>query len=322
MKRLYGISGLIALLGAALLGVGLLMLRGSSVERRGFSTTSFKERVFESNTVKDIEIKESYESVIIEKGDTDKLTIRYYVPENEDNVSISENNGLVKFERKKTKININLSINMQDTSTVVTLPKDFKGTVDASASSGAVKIKDIQCEDLSVTTSSGSINLENVISDKSAEIVATSGAIKVSSLTAFNDVSVTALSGSLGIEKVSCNNFAAEVTSGSVKVSDTTGKTASFEASSGSVKLDNVSFEDKVNISTTSGSIHFEALKSNNISAEASSGSIRGTIAGKQSEYSVISKTSSGACNLENTREGNKILDVKTTSGSINVSFD
>lgn len=322
MKRLYGIAGLIALLGAALLGVGLLMLRGSSVERRGFSTTSFKERIFESNTVKDIEIKDSYESVIIEKGDTDKLTIRYYVPENEDNVSISENNGLVKFERKKTKININLSINMQDTSTVVTLPKDFKGTVDASATSGTVRIKDIQCENLAVTTSSGSIQLENIVSDKSAEIVVTSGAIKISSLTASNDVSVTALSGSIGIENITCNNLGVEDTSGSVKVANATGKTASFEASSGSTKLDNVSFDDKVNISASSGSIHFEALKSNNISAEASSGSIKGTIAGKQSEYSVISKTSSGSCNLENTREGNKTLDVKTTSGSINVSFD
>ena len=322
MKRLYGIAGLIALLGAALLGVGLLMLRGSSVERRGFSTTSFKERVFESNTVKDIEIKESYESVIIEKGDTDKLTIRYYVPENEDNVSVSENNGLVKFERKKTKINNYLSINMQDTSTVVTLPKDYKGTVDASATSGTVRIKDIQCEDLAVTTSSGSIQLENVVSDKSAEIVVTSGAIKISSLTASNDVSVTALSGSIGIENITCNNLGVEDTSGSVKVANATGKTASFEASSGSTELDNVSFDDKVNISASSGSIHFEALKSNNISAEASSGSIKGTIAGKQSEYSVISKTSSGSCNLENTREGNKILDVKTTSGSINVSFD
>lgn len=322
MKRLYGIAGLIALLGAALLGVGLLMLRGSSVERRGFSTTSFKERIFESNTVKDIEIKESYESVIIEKGDTDKLTIRYFVPENEDNVSISENNGLVNFERKKTKININLSINMQDTSTVVTLPKDFKGTVDASATSGTVRIKDIQCEDLAVTTSSGSIQLENVVSDKSAEIVVTSGAIKISSLAVSNDVSVTALSGSIGIENITCNNLGVEDTSGSVTVANATGKTASFEASSGSTKLDNVSFDDKVNISASSGSIHFEALKSNNISAEASSGSIKGTIAGKQSEYSVISKTSSGSCNLENTREGNKTLDVKTTSGSINVSFD
>lgn len=280
MKKLYKLAGLFAVVGVVVLAYGLFLANGDS--KLGRISSSYKECKFESSTVEDIEINELSENIIVEKGNSDKLVIKYYTPEKTNDVSLSESNGLVKYTRERKSDKVMIGIDYTDTTTVVTLPKDFHGEVKTTSTSGGTKISGAECSDLSAKTSSGSIKLENISADNSVNVKATSGSVKVSNVAASK---------------------------------------SSFETSSGSIKLENLVSTEKIIAKATSGSIHITDIVSDAIGIKASSGSVGGTIKGRESDYSVLANTSSGSCNLDNSREGTKTLDVETTSGSVKISF-
>jgi hypothetical protein len=53
----------------------------------------------------------------------------------------------------------------------------------------------------------------------------------------------------------------------------------------------------------------------------ANSGSVSGSIIGNEDDFSIIANTTSGSCNLGSKAEGEKRLEISTTSGSVNISF-
>lgn len=325
MNKLYKYSGLIAIVGIVLIVLGFILSKFSpstSNSTAGLSLGGQQEHTFECTNVKHIDISELSESIRIERGNSDKLTIVYYTPENKNNVDVKEVNGTVSFSRIKNNVSLTVGFELGDTSTVVTLPKNFDGKIKASSTSGSVNIASVDCEDLLVKSSSGSVKLENITSKKSSEISTTSGSIKVSSLTTADDFLLKTSSGSIDIEAATCKKLEAESTSGSTKITDVSSETSSFEASSGNIKLENFSSKGKIVMKSTSGNIRFEKLVSDEIILESSSGSVSGSIKGSEKDYSILTKTSSGTCNLDNKRDGSKTLDAKTTSGSIRITFE
>ena len=116
------------------------------------------------------------------------------------------------------------------------------------------------------------------------------------------NISAQNSSGGMGLTKIACDEVFAKNTSGSIKLTNVSSKSIEAENTSGGIRLDGVSGD---------------ALK-----FASRSGSINGNINGKESDYSVITSTTSGSCNLAASRDGEKTLDVSTTSGGIRISFD
>ena len=251
--------------------------------------------------------------------------------------------------------------NFEDTKTVITLPKNFEGPVKAEASSGSISVKDLKNSDVTVENHSGSIKIENIEKSGVISAKNTSGSIHVSNLNSTGDItlesnsgsvraedikckdfSAKATSGSVGVEKVECDNIIAQTNSGSARVTDATVNTNIYvksssgssrtenatcsslesESSSGSVTANNVT-ADTAKCTTTSGGIHLDKLDvSKSAILKANSGGIHGTIKGKETDFSIITSTGSGSCNLKDTRDGEKTLDATTSSGSINIKFE
>lgn len=213
---------------------------------------------------------------------------------------------------------------------------------EAEASSGDVLLSSFSSEESAIIkTTSGDISMSNIstgtfinISSSSGTIVSkklaagsffvatsTSGDMVVEGLAAGDSVDFSASSGSLKLSDIAAaKGILAITTSGSIYSEDSSFDKIDFEASSGSITLVSDS-ASSVKVKTTSGTISLDKLEADSISLEASSGSIKGTIDGEESDYSIISTTSSGSSNLKDKREGSKTLDVKTTSGSIKLSF-
>ena len=310
-----------------------------------------------------LDLKDSYESILITTGDVDKATVSYYIFEDHDKVNVKESNGTLYFEREDLGNSswVIFDFNFEDTKTVITLPKNFEGPVKAETSSGSISVKDLKNSDVTVENRSGSIKIENI--EKSGVISAknTSGSIHVNNLNSTGDItldsssgsvraeeikckdfSAKATSGSVHTDKVECDNLTAQSSSGSVKVTNATVTTnivtkstsgssrtenatcASLESesSSGSVTVENVT-ADTAKCNTTSGSIHLDSLDVSKFATlKANSGGINGTIKGKETDFSIITSTGSGSCNLKDSRDGEKTLDATTTSGSINIKFE
>ena len=105
-------------------------------------------------------------------------------------------------------------------------------------------------------------------------------------------------------------------------INATVAKDVSVGNHSGLIRLLNVSAGSSVIAGNRSGGIHIESLKTGgNIDLSTKSGSIRGTIVGRESDYSIISHTTSGYNGLTDSRTGEKQLNAHATSGAIRISF-
>ena len=312
-----------------------------------------------------LDVKELYESAVITTGNVDKPVVEYYVDEKHDYVEVKESNGKLSFERiEKNSWGFNFWFDFDfnlDTKTVITLPEDYEGPVDAKCTSGALKISDLKNSTVVAETSSGSVSVDNIEKSGKISVKATSGSAKVSSVNSDGNVTVETHSGSSKADDVKCADFSCTATSGSVKVSGIECTNAVIGCSSGTVHGENVNATGNVNASTTSGGIKLETLTCKDLITEsgsgssrynnttvdtvnsrttsgslrfdnlavnksaefkATSGSISGNIDGKESDFSIISSTGSGSSNLKSSREGSKTLDASTTSGLIHIDFN
>ena len=231
-----------------------------------------------------IKIISSSDSIRVTSGDTDQVRITYYECPGKHEYDLKDNNGILSLVDKKI-ISLLWGIHyiFLDTTMDVTIPKDFAGTLDLHCTSGRIMLKDITAGSLKGNCTSGAIRGENVSIGNEAQLSCTSGSIKL-------------------------DNFKAR----EITASD----------HSGIIRFENVTAEGSINAHNTSGGVHFEMLKAGgNIALKTTSGSIKGSIVGNESDYSIMSKTTSGMNNLNNSRSGSRTLDVNATSGSIKIVF-
>ena len=127
-------------------------------------------------------------------------------------------------------------------------------------------------------------------------------------------IQVSSLSG----KKAAINNMTGNIMIGNViSEGDLT-----VDNTSGSVTLVNVAAGGDIDVKNTTGKIRVENIKSGrNISLINVTGSVTGTIEGKESDYSISTKTVTGSSSLENSDSGIRKLKVRTTTGSIKLSF-
>ena len=135
------------------------------------------------------------------------------------------------------------------------------------------------------------------------DISNTSGSIQIAGLAA-KQVAIDNVSGNITLEAASSES--------DLKVKNTTG----------TITLTDVAAEGNVDVDNTTGKILVENLKSEgNTSLKTVTGSIKGTIAGKESDYRISSKVVTGKNSLNNSGSGTRKLTVSTTTGSIDLSF-
>ena len=348
MKKLFLIGGICCSLGAVILAITLIYLNSgkNAIKLEGKNDMYIEKKYECSSDIESLLVLERSERLVIRSGNVSKATIVYYVPQRDDNVNISEANGKLTFEREDTKNYISINFgSVQDTSTEIVLPADFKGTIDATDRSGSMNVNTLEKLDgLKLHNSSGSLMLENVSVLSDVEVVCSSGSLFIEKLDVAGNLTLEEHSGRTSANNiVVTGDFSAKTSSGSSEYSNTTvagtfsvngssgsincsrleSNDISVENSSGSIKLEDVSAKDSLYAKNTSGSINCENIDAGKtITLKNGSGSIKGTIAGKEKDYSILSNSKSGSSNLEDSRKGEKELNVSTGSGSIKIEFE
>ena len=250
-------------------------------------------------------------------------------------------------------------INSAEYPTEIVLPGDFNGELIVKGISGRLEVREITGTKVVIESSSGAVKADGIKAEELV-VTAVSGAIRLNDAEVSGNLSVEASSGRVEMKNVSCCDLSSTTVSGAQEIGKVEAKNVSATASSGAVKCYDMTVDKDIYLKTVSGRISLEdssaeALKSESgsgahmyadvkverIKAKAvsggigldrldigsegvfntSSGSVKGTVKGNESDFSVITKTSSGSSNLNNTRTGEKTLDITTTSGSIKVTF-
>ena len=98
---------------------------------------------------------------------------------------------------------------------------------------------------------------------------------------------------------------------------------ADFTTQSGSVRLENSRFAARVSVRTTNAGIRVEQLASPDIRLSSTNGSIKGTIAGSQQDYSIVTNTTNGSASPSSVinKQAPGQLNATTSNSSITLTF-
>ena len=345
MKKVTLIAIICCLAGLFLMLMTFIFFKNKSIQLwSGKGGTQFVEKTFEcSGKIDDIDIDITSDPVKVVKGNVSTVKVEYVEVPGRFEYEIDESGSKLSIKYKKIKNFSLITIGINDTTMLVTVPKDYDGKLKIKSSSGSIRMEDLsltsaeavntsgsiritKCDvkdDIYTKNSSGSINFSGVTG---ADITATntSGGVRMENVKASGKIEVESTSGSVRFDDVKAeDNFSAKATSGSVKLEKVKCNDLTLKSNSGSIRLNDVKAEGSLEAKNSSGGIHFDALEvGKDISLSATSGSVSGTLIGSEDDYSIISKTSSGSNNLTDSRNGSKSMDVTTTSGSIKIQFD
>ena len=254
--------------------------------------------------VDQISIFATSDKIIVESGDVENVVISYMECPGKHEYVLAEENGTVSLHRKNiVSILWGLYQMFLDSAVKVTVPVGFGGGLVIKSSSGKTVISGFNPERINVECSSGAVKIEDVNTGR-LDVKSKSGAIKITNLNSGSDINAGCSSGMLSL------------------INSTAANDISVGTHSGLIRLLNVSTGGSVIAGNKSGAIHIESLKTGgNIDLSTVSGAIRGSIAGKESDYSIISNTTTGYNGLKNSRNGAKELNANAKSGAIRITF-
>ncbi len=251
-----------------------------------------------------ISIFTSSDKIIIESGNVDNVTLSYMECPGKHEYVLVEEGQTVSLQRKHiTSFIWALYQPFLDSAIKVTVPVGFNGGLVIKTSSGKTVISNINSEKINVECSSGAIKIDTVNAGR-LDLSTSSGAIKLENVYSGSDISAGCSSGMISM------------------INTTVAKDISAGSHSGVIRLVRVGAGGSVVAGNKSGAIHIDALKTGgNIDLSTMSGAIIGSVAGKETDYSITSHTTSGYNGLRNSQGGPKMLNANAKSGAIKISF-
>jgi len=272
---------------------------------KSFSAELQDTLTFDASDIQNFDITLSSESLYIQTGSGNKVTVELYCP--------TDLLPSVKLERNTLRIDsapVKVRINTSGCKTVVTIPSKMDiSKANLNVSSGSIHLDGLEGTNLNAHASSGSVHADNCDFD-TFKTQSSSGSVHVNNCTA-EDAEIHSSSGSVHIDNCTFDKLKGTASSGSVNA--------------------NGEFE-QINLSSSSGSVRADLRKElkYDSSMQSTSGSIHLNIPSK-SAFTVRYNTTSGTYRNSITdcrgKRGTDVvhgggieLDLRTTSGSISIN--
>lgn len=238
---------------------------------------------------------------------TDNTVHIVYYEAQDRKFELTHENGEIKLKSLSPSFSLFtiFSVDLSDYAVEIALPESFNGKVSLSSTTGDISVSSLD------------------IPDKTLELNATTGHISLENATAYN-ISVNSSTGHINLENiVSGSDVTARATTGSVTLNGVSAKgKIACESDTGSQRSDKLN-APVVSIATSTGGIRFNDIDAQDVRLRASTGSVSGKLCGSDSEYSIVSSSSTGRNNLpESWGKGERKLNVRTSTGDIKITFE
>ncbi len=315
-KRTVIISLIMVFIGITLIAGGCFAM---GFDFRKLDKHTYTERI--------VEITDAFENIIVTKGSDIRLLpsedgkCRVVFTES-DTVSYSSTveDGTLTIERVENRKWLDyFGFNFTSYSVKLYLPEAKYNSVNIKTFSGDIELSEgLTFHHVNLDCSSGDIRCYAAIDDNLfAEC--TSGSMDISGTNA-RGVTLSVSSGSI---KLSGINSAAKIdissTSGSIYMDNVACENLEIRSTSGSTKMDSVVTSDKIKIKSSSGSITLNGCDADSFRIDSTSGSIKGSLL---SDKIFDVHTTSGSINVPDSIEGSGTFSAYATSGSIKITIE
>jgi DUF4097 and DUF4098 domain-containing protein YvlB len=293
--------------------------------------------------ITNLAVEGSWQDIKFRASDVDSIRVLQYGAQNtaEDLLfKISREGGVLRITVNHN-LRFNWGLNIAREEIVIFIPAAWAGRVNASASSGDIRLEeDFNWGDVYLNTSSGDIRLAGIDCDR-LSIETSSGTVKTESgIRARGDIGIGTSSGSLQLAgEIRGQNIKFTCSSGDIS---TEGEivSAEFNAStlSGRVRLHNYLIAESVKFSTTSGDIRANKIMTSAYDIQANSGNIGieglsggGLLKSSSGDINAVllapvgdiaAESSSGRLRLTLPADLSFTFDSKTSSGNIKTDYE
>lgn len=280
------------------------------------------------NNIKSLNIELHSEALSIKEIYGDELSVEIYTNNKRFMPTITNTNDILSITSSSKSMRFGEYCNVE-----IYIPQDYKfKTVALNQSSGALKIENLNAENIAITATSGALSANSLSADYKLKLQRSSGATKIETAAADDfelnstsgsvkinkinsiDSSIISTSGSISINKMDTESFDLKSTSGSVMISKIACDFFTLNSTSGSTNLEFESVPTATSrIRTTSGSVklYFPSSEGFDLLFSTNSGSFTDSINGERnSPHGSITNSYFGG--------GSEII-VSTTSGSLSI---
>ena len=187
----------------------------------------------------------------------------------------------------------------------LSVPRDFAASIDAQTSNASLGMEGIALwGTLRLCTSNDKLQAKN-LEAKEIDLQTTNSALTAESLKSGGTIAIKTSNG-----RVDASELRA-------------GKTLSIQTSNGRVNADKLTGGVSIRLQSSNSPLHVSGLEANNLTLLTSNASISGSVKGSAADYTVHSGTSNAKNSLsEHKHSGEKILDARTSNGSIKLEFE
>lgn len=257
---------------------------------------------------------DDYSSNIVVKQSTDN-DIHLVTNESEDEYyAIDEGNELgIKYVADKNWTKEILTIgdvsDFQNTSELY-LPADFNSDLQVYSAYGDIDLANITAKEITLQSDSGNIDLSRVKANDTLTITSNYGNVDIEQSQSTTNAEITSVDGSISLDECSFGNLTIESTYGKIDLSE-------------------VASQDDIILTSTDGSIIFDYVTfSSKLIAKSEYGNVSGDFnKDNLTDYTFDLSTTYGNAKLNDNDinnnlygDGNKMVDITTTDGNIDIT--
>lgn len=300
------IGALICLaIGLIIFIVGFAMLN-FDITKLSTETAFRAKNYISSEPVRAICIDDRNADIEVSPSEDDKVHITYFVNDKEYyDISETEEGDLnIQSKSRRKWYDYLFNFQFEQPKLLVGIPENYNGDITVRSHDGYIQVKEIGVDDLFLTASNHEIQIQNVSASGRLEAKTSDANIYINDSKAAGDIACHTYSGKIDLDAVE-------------------GKTIDAENSDGRIALKKVISKESILLKTLSDDIRLDTVEfSEELTCNVTDGSVKGSVTGKLADYSVTAKAIDGKSNLpESMDSGDKIINIKTSSGDINIDF-
>lgn len=200
-------------------------------------------KVIENTTITNIEVQADITDIFVTPSEDDHFHLEHRTNNEDHKMEVMEDGDTLYVKSKTKKIfNVNVSFNISFTkqdNTVLTIavPKRVMNQLTISSSVGDVHVKEFEAKEVNVTTSTGTIDFMQVLTQK-IETNAITGAIKLKDVG--GNITAHASTGDIKIHPIKETNMKVKTSTGGIKIKfpfELENTTITAKTSVGSIKV-------------------------------------------------------------------------------------
>lgn len=168
---------------------------------------------------------------------------------------------------------------------------------------------------LSITGSTGEIDIAEKLKFDSAAVFVSTGEMNISNISA-GTINLSASTGDINVSDVSCEgDIKINVSTGEVKMMNVTCQNLISNGSTGNIDLKSVKAAEKLSVERSTGGVDFKDSDAAEIFVKTSTGNVTGSF---PAEKVFVTETSTGSVNVPKTKTGGR-CEIVTSTGDITI---